>query len=324
MGIRAKVPGNLDRDEAQRVDGITFSPKCPLATIEDVQENAMRQLSVSSRAWPSILLPLFPLLVASQDLDSIPSPLICRDTLNGDPPFRHNDIPCLLRCYDPVSVPTGDLLPGMINATAIPYCQLDCVHHDATPEQSARAPDCNAGCETSNAMGPENMGWCMFWCVDGFSDIVHSTTCVPSLVYGDPTPTEIQPGFTVTRQMFTQPPEYVAWLETQTILSDQTIQTVAPQTSFTGNDQESTSSSGSSATSATSAVDVSTPSKTATSTSSIAPESTTTISSTEAEGQGQQGAVESDDDESQAILSVEAFAWPGLLTGVALVASMLL
>jgi hypothetical protein len=107
-------------------------------------------------------------------------------------------------------VPTGDLLPGMINATAIPYCQLDCVHHDATPEQSARAPDCNAGCETSNAMGPENMGWCMFWCVDGFSDIVHSTTCVPSLVYGDPTPTEIQPGFTVTRQS-ERPPYVIPW-----------------------------------------------------------------------------------------------------------------
>lgn len=147
---------------------------------------------------PSLLL-LLMALVASQELKSIPSPLICRDTLDGSPPFRHNDIPCLLGCHAPITVPTDGLLPGSINSTAIPYCQLDCVHREATPEQSSRAPDCNAGCQTSNGLTPETLGWCMYWCVNGYEDLVLSTTCIPSLVYGDPTLSVIAPDFTVTR-----------------------------------------------------------------------------------------------------------------------------
>ncbi|KAH6689103.1 hypothetical protein F5X68DRAFT_77259 [Plectosphaerella plurivora] len=264
-----------------------------------------------------------PLLAASQNLDSIPSPLICRDTLDGSPPFRDNNIPCLLGCLSPVTVPTDGLLPGMINSTAIPYCRLDCVHREATPEQSSRAPDCNAGCETSNAATPENLGWCMYWCVNGFGDFVHSTTCIPGLVYGDPTISVIPPDITVTLRLFTQPPEFGAWLETQAILSTQVMPTAAPQTSFQDDSRGSTTTSSSSA---TPMPETSTSSTTVELTTRNTPESTASTSSPDASGQGQAGAVESEpnDNENRASLLAGLFAWPILLTGAALMSGLLL
>ncbi|KAI0129248.1 hypothetical protein F4776DRAFT_161868 [Hypoxylon sp. NC0597] len=148
---------------------------------------------------------------------AIPDPIICEDTLDGSPPFNSNDVPCLLGCGVPVAVPTGSLLPGSVNETDIPYCQLNCVHDDATPSQSAVAPDCYQRCRVMNQATPENIGWCMYWCVDGYTDLVESTACVPSLVYGSLVTSTIGSA-TVTYRPFTQPPEWQSWYLTQTVL----------------------------------------------------------------------------------------------------------
>ncbi|OTA92311.1 hypothetical protein M434DRAFT_31978 [Hypoxylon sp. CO27-5] len=116
---------------------------------------------------------------------AIPDPIICEDTLDGSPPFNSNDVPCLLGCGVPVAVPTGTLLPGSVNVTDIPYCQLNCVHDDATPSQSAAAPDCYQSCRVRNQATPENIGWCMYCWV---------TSTIGSR--------------TVTFRPFTQPPEW--------------------------------------------------------------------------------------------------------------------
>ena len=116
--------------------------------------------------------------------EAIPDPIICEDTLDGSPPFNSNDVPCLLGCGVPVAYPTGSLLPGSVNETDIPYCQLNCVRENASPSQSAVAPDCYQRCRVRNQATPENVGWCMYWCIDGFADLVESTACVPSLEYG--------------------------------------------------------------------------------------------------------------------------------------------
>lgn len=122
----------------------------------------------------------------------LPDPIICEDTLDGSPPFRANQVPCLLGCGVPVAVATGSLLPGSVNTTDIPYCQLDCVRGPgggqrggASAQESAAAPDCYQKCQVMNQGTPENQGWCMRWCVAGFGDLVQSTKCVPSLVWGD-------------------------------------------------------------------------------------------------------------------------------------------
>jgi hypothetical protein len=125
----------------------------------------------------TLLLPL----VSGQTL---PNPLICEDSINNLPPFKSNAVPCLLGCGTPIAIATGSLLPGSVNTTDIPYCQLNCVHQDATPSQSALAPDCNQRCHAHNQATPENIGWCMYWCVEGFGDLVASTSCVPSLEFG--------------------------------------------------------------------------------------------------------------------------------------------
>jgi hypothetical protein len=121
-------------------------------------------------------------LVAAQTL---PNPLICEDSLNNLPPFSTADVPCLLGCGAQIAVPTGNLLPGSVNVTDIPYCQLNCVHKNATPQQSALAPNCHDRCSNMNSATPENIGWCMYWCVDDLGDLVVSTTCVPNLEFGD-------------------------------------------------------------------------------------------------------------------------------------------
>ncbi|KAJ7254052.1 hypothetical protein B0H12DRAFT_1115710 [Mycena haematopus] len=130
---------------------------------------------------------LFRILALAQTL-SLPDPLICEDTIDGTPPFNEIGAFCLLGCDCVVVKPTGGLLPGQVNTTCIPYCNLDCVHEDATPAQSALAPSCWDRCQVQRAT-PENTGWCMYWCVEGYTDLVTSATCVPSEAFGPPTAT---------------------------------------------------------------------------------------------------------------------------------------
>ncbi|KAI1846218.1 hypothetical protein JX265_010595 [Neoarthrinium moseri] len=155
---------------------------------------------------------------AAAATQTLPSPAICEDTIDGSPPFSSNDTPCLLRCSDPVAAPTGTLLPGMVNVTNIPYCQLNCVRRDASPAQSALAPDCLGRCQARNQGTPENAGWCMYWCVAGYGDLVAATACVPSLEYGEPVTSYDGPR-AITYRPFTQASEWRSWYETQTLMS---------------------------------------------------------------------------------------------------------
>lgn len=100
------------------------------------------------------------LLLSLRAVQAIPDPIICEDTLDGSPPFDSRDVPCILGCGVPVAIATGSLLPGSVNETDIPYCQLNCVHDDATPAQSAAAPDCRRSCQVMNQATPENIGVC--------------------------------------------------------------------------------------------------------------------------------------------------------------------
>lgn len=118
---------------------------------------------------------------------------ICEDTIDSQPPFNNNNIPCLLGCGTPVAMATGSLLPGSVNTTDIPYCRLNCVRRKGvTPAQSSAAPACNERCERINAATPDQLGWCMYWCVEGgaIEDMVVSTTCIPSIQYTAMTTTE--------------------------------------------------------------------------------------------------------------------------------------
>ncbi|KAH8880891.1 hypothetical protein GQ53DRAFT_754728 [Thozetella sp. PMI_491] len=162
-------------------------------------------------------------LVSAQ---SLPTPVICEDTIDGSPPFNSNNVPCLLGCGTPLTHATASLLPGSVNETDIPYCQLNCVHKSATPAESAAAPGCYQACKAHNQATPENIGWCMYWCVDGFQEVA-STSCVPSLRYGS-TITTVIGDQTVTVAPFTEPAEWQSWYATQTVLSrasDQAKQT---------------------------------------------------------------------------------------------------
>ncbi|KAJ7361674.1 hypothetical protein DFH08DRAFT_381185 [Mycena albidolilacea] len=159
-------------------------------------------------------LSLLFLLTAAQ---SVPNPLICEDSIDGKPPFQSFDIPCLVGCNCQITTPTGTFLPGQINTTCIPYCNLDCVRKDATPAQSALAPSCWDRCQVQNQGIPERVGWCMYWCVDGYTDLVTATSCVPSLSPGAPTTTVID-SHTVTFNPLTNPPEWQSWYQTQTVI----------------------------------------------------------------------------------------------------------
>ncbi|KAI1776146.1 hypothetical protein F4818DRAFT_371961 [Hypoxylon cercidicola] len=168
---------------------------------------------------PTVLLTLLSISTHSA-LAAIPDPIICEDTLDGSPPFDSRDVPCLLGCGAPVAVATGSL-PGSVNDTDIPYCQLDCVRGDATPAQSAAAPDCRRSCGAMNQGTPENIGWCMYWCVAGYGDLVETTACVPSLAYGAEV-TTTDGSWTVTYRPFTNPPAWQSWYQTQTVLPKST------------------------------------------------------------------------------------------------------
>ncbi|KAJ0422212.1 hypothetical protein BJY00DRAFT_311274 [Aspergillus carlsbadensis] len=146
----------------------------------------------------------------------LPLTLIPRShALNCDAPlpgtsnttYTSNSTPCLLRCHDPLSIATGTLLPGSINSTAVPYCYLDCVHDNATPAQSALAPECSSACEGSGHAGNiEVLEWCVYWCVDGYEEEVLSTECVPRYAY---VPVEtVVDGRTETITILTNPAGY--------------------------------------------------------------------------------------------------------------------
>ncbi|KAI1106087.1 hypothetical protein F4804DRAFT_70898 [Jackrogersella minutella] len=175
------------------------------------------------------------LLAASlTPVQAIPNPIICEDTLDGSPAFDVNKVPCLLGCGSQVAVATGSLLPGSVNLTEIPYCELDCVHADASPAQSAAAPDCYDRCQVMNQGTPENVGWCMFWCVEGYTELVETTACVPSLEYGALTTTTIG-GAVVSFRPFTEPTEWQSWYLTQTVLPRTGVndQVIAPTSGIT-------------------------------------------------------------------------------------------
>ncbi|KAI1391123.1 uncharacterized protein F4822DRAFT_395623 [Hypoxylon trugodes] len=184
---------------------------------------------------------LFPLLT-----HGIPDPIICEDSLDGTSShFNSNNVPCLLGCGAPEPVATGSLLPGSVNVTDIPYCRLNCVHRDsASPAQSSAAPDCNSRCENGNGATPENLGWCMYWCVDGYSDLVGKTTCIPSLVYGDLVTSTIGGGDVVTFRPFSNPSQWQSWYQTQTVLPKSSgsafVATPTPGHTVTGPSSSST------------------------------------------------------------------------------------
>ncbi|KAL2840378.1 hypothetical protein BJX68DRAFT_246753 [Aspergillus pseudodeflectus] len=149
------------------------------------------------------------LLLLPLTLPSLTHALNCDAPLPGTPntTYTSNSTPCLLRCHDPLSIATGTLLPGSINSTAIPYCYLDCVHSDATPAQSALAPECSSACEGSGHAGNiEVLGWCVYWCVDGFQEEVLGTECVPRWAYVPIT--TVVGGRTETVTILTNPAEY--------------------------------------------------------------------------------------------------------------------
>ncbi|KUI65236.1 hypothetical protein VM1G_00624 [Cytospora mali] len=139
---------------------------------------------------------------ASQTLPD--HPLICEDSIDGQAPYISNDTPCVLQCDGFVVHATGSLLPDSVNSSSVPYCILDCLYRDATPTQSALAPGCHSSCLAKNGGNPEDLGWCMYWCLDGYGDLVTTTSCVPSVAYGSPTVTVID-GVTETVEPFTNP-----------------------------------------------------------------------------------------------------------------------
>ncbi|WPG98659.1 Hypothetical protein R9X50_00145200 [Acrodontium crateriforme] len=173
------------------------------------------------------------------------SPIICEDTIDGQPPFDNNNIPCILGCGAQLSQPSGSLLPGSVNETAIPYCLLDCVRHNPTPEQSAAAPSCDKKCsQAGNEATPDQRGWCMYWCVLGgkFEQTVTENTCIPELAYiplASPS-YETNGDITVTiSDMLGTPTAWQSWYLTQTILTrngylpSQGVSSTSPVTSST-------------------------------------------------------------------------------------------
>jgi hypothetical protein len=167
------------------------TPCCHVWTSSYCKIDTMRS------AKTSVVILFSRALVASSETITLPTPVICDDSLGNQPPFNSNNVPCLLGCGGQITIPTGSLLPGSVNLTEIPYCQLNCVRKDATPAQSSAAPGCYESCKAHNQATPDNIGWCMYWCVDGLGDLVASTSCVPQLEYGQ-TVTTIIDGHTFT------------------------------------------------------------------------------------------------------------------------------
>ncbi|KAH8666561.1 hypothetical protein BX600DRAFT_461990 [Xylariales sp. PMI_506] len=168
---------------------------------------------------PAVLAIALHLAAQAAHSQTLPDPAICEDSIDGQPPFNSNDVPCLLGCGSQITQATGSLLPGSVNLTEIPYCQLDCVRSGASPAQSSAAPGCYAGCKLKNQATPENIGWCMYWCVDGYADLVTTTACVPSLEYVPVATSLVGSDLTVTIDVFSQPSAWLSWYQTQTVIS---------------------------------------------------------------------------------------------------------
>ncbi|KAF8216169.1 hypothetical protein K438DRAFT_1800183 [Mycena galopus ATCC 62051] len=210
---KSSEPHTVKRNR-RGTDRIGFLCLCLLSI--SVQVRFLQLESSSMRPLASGALPLLFFSAAAAQILSLPNPLICEDTIDGSPPFQSIDIPCIVGCDCQIDVATLSFLPGSINTTCYPYCNLDCVRKDATPAQSALAPSCWDRCQGQNAT-PENLGWCMYWCVDGYTDVVTSTTCVPSLARGAPTITVID-SESLTVDPFTNPPAWQSWYQTQTVI----------------------------------------------------------------------------------------------------------
>ncbi|PTU23543.1 hypothetical protein P175DRAFT_0500114 [Aspergillus ochraceoroseus IBT 24754] len=218
-----------------------------------------------------LLVPLSGLLLTVA-VASLPDPLICEESIDGQTPYSSDTIPCILGCHNGVAAATGTLLPGSLNTTAIPYCYLDCVRKDATPSQSALAPECSSACENGHSASPEELGWCVYWCVDGYRDIVESTTCVPHIEYITVSSTVID-GYTEPLLVLTEPAAWSSWYATQTVL---------PKTTTDGESVTQTSVSTQSTTSSVSSTGA-TAKSTQENTSQATSAGTTTTSGTRAE-----------------------------------------
>jgi len=122
------------------------------------------------------------------------------------------DVPCILGCDCVTVKPTGASLPGEVNTTCLAYCNLDCVRKDATPAQLALAPSCWNICQAQHAT-LEKTGWCMYCCVDGYSDLVTSTPPAP----GEPTNTMID-GHSGTLDPAKDAVAWRSWYRSQTAM----------------------------------------------------------------------------------------------------------
>lgn len=205
-----------------------------------VHPQIQSQVSLSTSTMYLIsLLVTYWLIPAS--LAALPSPLICEDPIDGSHfGYDSDSIPCFVDCTGMEIHQTGYDTPYTINSTEIPYCMLNCVRKGATPSQSARAPECSKTCaKRGHYYNPEVMGWCMFWCVDGYKDVVASRTCVPEIGYA--TKAEVFDGETITARgksldepdiltgclfcadmvvaVFTKPAAWKNWYRTETVLS---------------------------------------------------------------------------------------------------------
>ncbi|KAJ6593522.1 hypothetical protein B0H19DRAFT_1090752 [Mycena capillaripes] len=171
-------------------------------------------------SYPSILTAAALSLLFLSATAQVPDPLICEDSIDGKPPFQSNAIPCIIGCNCFVDHATLSFLPGSVNTTCFPYCNLNCVHKDPTPAQVALAPDCWDRCQVQNDGVPEHLGWCMFWCVEGstYTDLVTATKCIPSLSNDGAPTTTVVGGVTVTFEPLSNPPEWQSWFQTQTVI----------------------------------------------------------------------------------------------------------
>lgn len=115
-------------------------------------------------------------------------PLRCEDPVDGEPAFTFSPaaLSCVSSgCYKPNIPGTPDynpnIAPGAYNATDVSYCAASCLRPGLSSQQLALAPTCWDYCSAHDAATPEQQGWCMYWCVDGKSDLVQSTTCEPEI-----------------------------------------------------------------------------------------------------------------------------------------------
>ncbi|KAL3496530.1 hypothetical protein BJX62DRAFT_232199 [Aspergillus germanicus] len=223
------------------------------------------------------MAPSYTTLLPFLALGSLTYALNCDAPLPGTPNtnYTSNSTPCLLRCHDPVNIATGTLLPGSINSTAIPYCYLDCVHSDATPAQSALAPECSSACDGNGDGGNiEVLGWCVYWCVDGYKEEVLSTECVPRWAYVPIT--TVVGGRTEIVTVLTNPAGYTTSGEVES--ASETVSTSSDASSTDSLETTTTSETHTTETSAPSSTDEGSSTSTSTDASAVADSAEATTS----------------------------------------------